>query len=149
MRSSSERAAIGRVIGIAYVGYKAELPVLSQSLEQSRVLASGFVAVIDSNTVRYLPSWVTKEQVQQDIDNMAAVQRGITRVVTSGTFDAAADAWCCVVDVALGLPVPLLSMMPAFTSPSVAAAATTTSATRTTRTRSDRAGPERTGPGAR
>ena len=59
----------GDYIGIAYVGYKAELPVLSQSLEQSRVLASGFVAVIDSNTVRYLPSWVTKEQVQQDIDN--------------------------------------------------------------------------------
>lgn len=59
----------GDYIGIAYVGYKAELPVLSQSLEQSRVLASGFVAVIDSNTVRYLPTWVTKEQVQQDIDN--------------------------------------------------------------------------------
>ncbi len=59
----------GDYIGIAYVGYKAELPVLSQSLEQSRVLTSGFVAVIDSNTVRYLPSWVTKEQVQQDIDN--------------------------------------------------------------------------------
>lgn len=59
----------GDYIGIAYVGYKAELPVLSQSLEQSRVLTSGFVAVIDSNTVRYLPTWVTKEQVQQDIDN--------------------------------------------------------------------------------
>jgi methyl-accepting chemotaxis protein len=38
----------GDYIGITYVGYKAELPVLSQSLEQSRVLKSGFVAVVDS-----------------------------------------------------------------------------------------------------
>jgi methyl-accepting chemotaxis protein len=33
------------------------------------VLTSGFVAVVDSNTVRYLPSWVTKEQVRRDIDD--------------------------------------------------------------------------------
>jgi methyl-accepting chemotaxis protein len=59
----------GDYIGIDYVGYKAELPVLSQALEQSRVLSSGFVAVIDSNTVRYAPSWITKEEVQQHIDN--------------------------------------------------------------------------------
>jgi hypothetical protein len=59
----------GDYIGIIYVGYKAELPVLSQALEQSRVLKSGFVAVVDSKTVRYLPSWITKEQVQQHIDN--------------------------------------------------------------------------------
>jgi hypothetical protein len=59
----------GDYIGITYVGYKAELPVLSQSLEQSRVLKSGFVAVVDSKTVRYLPSWVSKEEVQKHIDN--------------------------------------------------------------------------------
>ena len=59
----------GEYIGITYVGYKAELPVLSQALEQSRVLNSGFVAIIDSNAVRYLPSWITKEEVQRHIDS--------------------------------------------------------------------------------
>jgi methyl-accepting chemotaxis protein len=59
----------GDFIGIAYVGYKAELPVLSQALEQSHLLKSGFVAVVDSSKVRYMPSWVTAEQVQQLIDN--------------------------------------------------------------------------------
>ena len=59
----------GDYIGLTYVGYKAELPVLSQSLEQSRVLKSGFVAVVDSKTVRYQPSWVTKQEVQEHIDN--------------------------------------------------------------------------------
>jgi methyl-accepting chemotaxis protein len=59
----------GEFIGIAYVGYKAELPVLSQALEQSHLLNSGFVAVVDSSKVRYMPSWVTAEQVQQFIDN--------------------------------------------------------------------------------
>ena len=59
----------GDYIGLTYVGYKAELPVLSQSLEQSRVLTSGFVAVVDSKTVRYQPSWVTKQEVQEHIDN--------------------------------------------------------------------------------
>ena len=59
----------GEFIGIAYVGYKAELPVLSQALEQSHLLKSGFVAVIDSHKARYAPSWVTADQVQQLIDN--------------------------------------------------------------------------------
>ncbi len=62
-------ARSGEYIGITYVGYKAELPVLSQALEQSRVLNSGFVAIIDSSAVRYLPSWITKEEVQQHIDS--------------------------------------------------------------------------------
>jgi methyl-accepting chemotaxis protein len=56
-------------IGIAYVGYKAELPVLSQALEQTHLLKTGFVAVVDSNKARYMPSWVTPEQVQQATDN--------------------------------------------------------------------------------
>jgi methyl-accepting chemotaxis protein len=59
----------GEAIGIAYVGYKAELPVLSQALEQSHLLKSGFVAVVDSSKARYMPSWVTAEQVQQATDN--------------------------------------------------------------------------------
>jgi hypothetical protein len=59
----------GDYIGIAYVGYKAELPVLNKALEQSHLLNSGFVAVVDSSKARYMPSWVTAEQVQSDIDN--------------------------------------------------------------------------------
>jgi methyl-accepting chemotaxis protein len=60
----------GDYIGIVYVGYKAEMPVLSQSLEQSRVLKTGFVAVVDDkSTVRYQPSWVTKEEVQRVLEN--------------------------------------------------------------------------------
>ena len=59
----------GEAIGITYVGYKAELPVLNQALEQAHLLKSGFVAVVDSSKVRYLPSWVTAEQVQQAADN--------------------------------------------------------------------------------
>lgn len=59
----------GEAIGIAYVGYKAELPVLSQALEQSHLLKSGFVAVVDSSKARYMPSWVTAEQVKQATDN--------------------------------------------------------------------------------
>ena len=59
----------GEFIGIAYVGYKAELPVLSQALEQSHLLKSGFVAVVDSHKVRYSPSWVSAEQVQRLIDS--------------------------------------------------------------------------------
>jgi methyl-accepting chemotaxis protein len=59
----------GESIGIAYVGYKAELPVLSQALEQAHLLKSGFVAVVDSNKARYMPSWVTPDQVQQATDN--------------------------------------------------------------------------------
>jgi hypothetical protein len=59
----------GESIGIAYVGYKAELPVLSQALEQAHLLKSGFVAVVDSSKARYMPSWVTSEQVKQATAN--------------------------------------------------------------------------------
>jgi methyl-accepting chemotaxis protein len=59
----------GETIGIAYVGYKAELPVLNQALEQAHLLKSGFVAVVDNTKTRYLPSWVSAEQVQQAITN--------------------------------------------------------------------------------
>ena len=59
----------GDYIGITYVGYKAELPVLSQALEQSRVLQSGFIVIADDSRIRYLPSWTTKEEVQRHINN--------------------------------------------------------------------------------
>jgi methyl-accepting chemotaxis protein len=59
----------GEYIGITYVGYKAELPVLREALERARVLKSGFVAVVDDKSIRYLPSWTTREQVQQAIDS--------------------------------------------------------------------------------
>jgi hypothetical protein len=59
----------GDYIGITYVGYKAELPVLREALDRSHLLQSGFVAVVDDKTVRYFPSWTTAEQVQHHIDN--------------------------------------------------------------------------------
>jgi methyl-accepting chemotaxis protein len=59
----------GEAIGIAYVGYKTELPVLTQALDQAHLLQSGFVAVVDNSKVRYLPSWMSAEQVQQAVDN--------------------------------------------------------------------------------
>ena len=59
----------GEYIGITYVGYKAELPVLRQALDRSHLLQSGFVAVVDDKTVRYFPSWTTAEDVRQHIDN--------------------------------------------------------------------------------
>jgi methyl-accepting chemotaxis protein len=59
----------GEAIGIAYVGYKTELPVLTQALDQAHLLHSGFVAVVDNSKVRYLPSWMSAEQVQQAVDN--------------------------------------------------------------------------------
>lgn len=58
----------GDYIGITYVGYKAELPVLKQALERAHILQSGFVAVVDDKMVRYHPSWTTPEQVQQEIN---------------------------------------------------------------------------------
>jgi len=59
----------GEYIGITYVGYRAELPVLTQALERAHVLQSGFIAVVDDKAVRYVPSWTSSEQVQQRIDN--------------------------------------------------------------------------------
>src|SRR5258708_23754479 len=59
----------GDYIGLTYVGYKAELPVLSQSLAQYRRLYSGAVPMVGSKTVRYPASWGTKPKVQGHIDN--------------------------------------------------------------------------------
>ena len=59
----------GDYIGITYVGYKAELPVLRQALDRSHLLQSGFVAVVDDKTVRYFPSWTTADEVRHHLDN--------------------------------------------------------------------------------
>ena len=56
-------------IGVTYVGFRAELPVLSQALEQSHLLTTGFVAVVDTAKPRYLPSWVTADQVKLAMEN--------------------------------------------------------------------------------
>ncbi len=43
--------------------------MLSEALERAHVLKSGFIAVVDDKTVRYLPSWTTKDEVLKHIDN--------------------------------------------------------------------------------
>jgi methyl-accepting chemotaxis protein len=56
----------GETIGITYVGYKAELPVLSTALDNSRLLETGFVAIVDDkDKVRYQPSWLGAERAQE------------------------------------------------------------------------------------
>ena len=62
-------AKSGELVGVTYVGYKAELPVLSSALDQSRLLDSGFVAVVDDVAVRYLPSWIKRQLAQERINN--------------------------------------------------------------------------------
>ena len=60
----------GDVIGLTYVGYKAELPVLSTALDGSHLLKTGFVAVVDDkDTVRYQPSWIKPEAASAAIAN--------------------------------------------------------------------------------
>ena len=39
-------------------------------MDRSHLLQSGFVAVIDDRTVRYLPSWTTVDDVRRHIDNI-------------------------------------------------------------------------------
>jgi methyl-accepting chemotaxis protein len=59
----------GEVIGLTYVGYKAELPVLISALDRARLLDSGFVAITDDRAVRYKPSWISAELAQEHISN--------------------------------------------------------------------------------
>jgi methyl-accepting chemotaxis protein len=62
-------ARTGEVIGLTYVGYKVELPVLRNALDKARLLDSGFVAIVDDTTVRYKPSWISTELVQEHLKN--------------------------------------------------------------------------------
>jgi methyl-accepting chemotaxis protein len=59
----------GEYIGVTYVGYKADLSVLSQALDQSHILKTGFVAVVDNTKPRYLPTWMTETRVQDAVGN--------------------------------------------------------------------------------
>lgn len=59
----------GDMIGITYVGYKADLTLLKQALDNSRLLDTGFVAVADSHAVRYQPSWLTPKEAWDRINS--------------------------------------------------------------------------------
>jgi methyl-accepting chemotaxis protein len=58
------RDSHNQIIGIEYVGYKIDLAALSSIIDSSRLLHSGFLAVLDENgVVRFHSSQVTAEQV--------------------------------------------------------------------------------------
>ena len=59
----------GEVIGLTYVGYKVELPVLNSALDNSRLLDSGFIAITDDHAIRYKPSWISAESAQEHINS--------------------------------------------------------------------------------
>ncbi len=54
----------GKVVGIGYVGYKADLEALRQLLASSRLLTSGFVALLDrNNAIRAQSNHLKAEQI--------------------------------------------------------------------------------------
>lgn len=57
------------VIGIAYVGYKANLEALTQVIEETRILDTGFVAVFDRNNVLQMHSEHQSPEAVQRITN--------------------------------------------------------------------------------
>ena len=58
--------AQGAVVGIGYVGYKADLESLRQLLASSRLLTSGFVALLDRNgAIRAQSSHIKAEELEQ------------------------------------------------------------------------------------
>jgi methyl-accepting chemotaxis protein len=59
----------GEVTGLTYVGYKAELPVLGSALDNSHLLDSGFMAIVDDQSIRYKPSWITAEQAMEHLNS--------------------------------------------------------------------------------
>lgn len=62
----------GAIVGIAYVGYKADLAELNQLVNNSKLLNKGFVALIDHNqVVRAASSHVTAEQIAEILKNPA------------------------------------------------------------------------------
>ncbi|MDE2599431.1 MAG: Cache 3/Cache 2 fusion domain-containing protein [Rhodocyclaceae bacterium] len=64
------RDAQGQTIGIWYVGYKIDIAALKDVVERSRLLDSGFLAVIDAqNKVRFHSGHVTAEDVPKRLDD--------------------------------------------------------------------------------
>lgn len=58
--------AEGEVVGISYVGYKADLESLRQLLASSRLLTSGFVALLDRNgAIRAQSGHIKAEELEQ------------------------------------------------------------------------------------
>lgn len=69
------RNAQQQVIGIAYVGYKADLQALSKLVADSRLLQQGFVALLDRNgVVRAHSAHLSAEQVSQILAQPAGWQ---------------------------------------------------------------------------
>jgi methyl-accepting chemotaxis protein len=62
--------AQGKVVGIGYVGYKADLEALSQLLASTRILNSGFVALLDRNgAIRAQSGHLTAAELEQILKN--------------------------------------------------------------------------------
>jgi methyl-accepting chemotaxis protein len=61
---------LGQTIGIWYVGYSAELASVTKTIESSRILENGFVALVDKkNNIRAHSNHMSLDQVSQAIDN--------------------------------------------------------------------------------
>ncbi|RVU34485.1 methyl-accepting chemotaxis protein [Rheinheimera riviphila] len=62
----------GTIVGIAYVGYKADLAQLNQLVSSSKLLNKGFVALIDNNNVvRAASSHLNEQQIADALKNPA------------------------------------------------------------------------------
>ena len=60
----------GALIGIAYVGYKADLAELNQLVSSSKLLEEGFVALLDNNgVIRAASSHLSQQQIKEAINN--------------------------------------------------------------------------------
>jgi len=74
--------ASGQTIGIWYVGYSADLESINNTIENSKILENGFVALIDNkNNIRTHSKHISSEQVSQALENHDAWQ------VTNVGFD--------------------------------------------------------------
>lgn len=73
------RDAKGETVGIWYVGYKADLSVVKETVEKARLLQSGFVSIVDGKgAVRFRSGHVSDEQVlthSKDAGNWRIVRR--------------------------------------------------------------------------
>jgi methyl-accepting chemotaxis protein len=62
--------AAGETIGIWYVGYSADLETISKTIETSRILNNGFIALVDDkNNIRSHSKHMSMAQVTQAIEN--------------------------------------------------------------------------------
>jgi methyl-accepting chemotaxis protein len=67
------RNAQDEVIGIWYVGYKVDMAALKELVDNSRLLQSGFIAIVDStNKLRFHSAHVSDEQAEKIIKESSA-----------------------------------------------------------------------------